>query len=58
MVAGAVSTPLPVHFEILMVVLGYVKVTMGYGLVYVDPKRSDYHSFYDGGRKAEGLPDI
>ena len=58
MVAGAVSVPLPVHFDILLVVLGYIKATMSYGLVYVDPKRPDYHSFYAGGRMAEGLPDI
>ena len=50
--------PLPVHFQLLLDILGYLWGTSEYGLVYVNPSNPSYHSFYGGFRAEWGIPDV
>ena len=52
------GTPLAVHFDLLLDILGYLWATSHYGLVYVAPEHPKYHKFYGGFRSEWGIPDV
>ena len=52
------GSPLAIHFELLLDILGYLWATSHYGLVYVTPEHPRYHDFYGGFRSEWDIPDV